>query len=90
MLTRVALDGESLKRLKEIFNLGSNELRRCTQWVAVLAKLAVIFIDCYLFLNGFGEDTALQKVEDVFGCLDLEKNEYGFLLRKKLKLTWPG
>ena len=79
VLTRVALDGESLERLKEILNLGPNELRRSTQGVPILAKLAVIFIDGYLFLHGLGKDTALEKVEDVFGCFNLRMHEYGII-----------
>jgi hypothetical protein len=51
-LTRIALDREGLERLKQIFNLRTDELRCGPEWVTILAKIAFVFFDCDLFFVG--------------------------------------
>ena len=50
-LTGVALNRQSLERLKQIFDLRANELRRRPQGISVLAQFSFVLVDsCFNFL----------------------------------------
>ena len=51
-ITGIALDCEGLEGLKQIFNLRTDELRRGSEWVTILAKMALVLFDCNLLFVG--------------------------------------
>ena len=63
--TGVALNGDGLSRLKEVLNLGSNELGCSSQGIAILAKDPSVFRDADLNLFGVGKLATLEEVPDI-------------------------
>jgi hypothetical protein len=72
-LTRVALCCDRLKRVKQIFDLGTNELRRGPKRITVLTKNTFVFFNLELFLVRHSKCAPFQEIPNVPGDLDLAR-----------------
>ena len=72
-LTGVALDRDRSERGQYILHLGTQELRRRAQRVAILTKLADVGGDVLLLLGRHHEVGTLQEVADSLGNLNLAR-----------------
>jgi hypothetical protein len=58
--------------MKDIFELGSDELRSSAERVAVLAEFAFVFLNCnFLFFTKLGQLATIEQIPDMLGSLDL-------------------